>query len=204
MVYRIIFPYIRPWLYRGWSYVREIPVFINLQPVGQYSVDRADLLAVMSLCRATTEEFSRDTMLDVTYNGTVSWYPHRRFESWCSFDLTHYPFDNHTCNLLFGSWTHPVKVNISSMLSFIPFSYDFLRCKHFDDSSCLFVYHSQTTTTTAAAAAAAATATTTADSKIPAYLWWLSSVVHELSQFRQVILFGICICMDIKIHRINV
>lgn len=43
----------------------------------------------------------------VNYAGEVIWYPHRLYQSSCSVDVTYFPFDNQTCYLYFGSWTHP-------------------------------------------------------------------------------------------------
>lgn len=57
---------------------------------------------------ASTEKFERDVNILVNYNGSVHYYPHRIFYSTCSIDVKDFPFDNQTCHLWFGSWTHKV------------------------------------------------------------------------------------------------
>ena len=44
----------------------------------------------------------------VTSDGTVSWFPHKTFYSSCAVNVRDFPFDNQTCHLWFGSWTHTV------------------------------------------------------------------------------------------------
>ena len=61
------------------------------------------------LCRASTEKMEREVLAVVGADGTVSWYPHRIFHSSCSIDVRRFPFDNQTCHIWFGSWTHPVE-----------------------------------------------------------------------------------------------
>ena len=47
-------------------------------------------------------------MAVVMYDGTVTWYPHKVFQSSCAVDVRNFPFDNQTCHMWFGSWTHPL------------------------------------------------------------------------------------------------
>ncbi|ELT98093.1 hypothetical protein CAPTEDRAFT_128526, partial [Capitella teleta] len=61
---------------------------------------------IMLYNTANTETFSRRALAVVDSDGGVSWYPHRIFHSACSVDVTYFPFDNQTCHLYFGSWTH--------------------------------------------------------------------------------------------------
>ena len=45
-------------------------------------------------------------MAVVRYDGVVTWYPHQVFHSSCAVDVRNFPFDNQTCHMWFGSWTH--------------------------------------------------------------------------------------------------
>ena len=42
----------------------------------------------------------------VTSDGYVSWYPYMVFESKCDIDVTYYPFDKQTCNIVFKTWSY--------------------------------------------------------------------------------------------------
>jgi hypothetical protein len=42
----------------------------------------------------------------VDSDGTVSWYPYAVFESKCDIDVTFYPFDKQTCNIVFKTWSY--------------------------------------------------------------------------------------------------
>jgi hypothetical protein len=42
----------------------------------------------------------------VNYDGTVLWIPQAIFKSSCVIDITHFPFDEQTCFMKFGSWTY--------------------------------------------------------------------------------------------------
>ncbi|XP_052784827.1 acetylcholine receptor subunit beta-like [Mya arenaria] len=42
----------------------------------------------------------------VTHDGTCLWKPMEVFQSTCSANVVHYPYDMHTCCLTFESWTH--------------------------------------------------------------------------------------------------
>ena len=39
-------------------------------------------------------------------NGQVLWIPMGIYKSTCSIDITHFPFDEQTCHMKFGSWTY--------------------------------------------------------------------------------------------------
>ena len=60
------------------------------------------------LFSANTEESERRVRAVVIYDGIVCWFPHRMFHSSCAIDVRNFPFDNQTCFLWFGSWTHPL------------------------------------------------------------------------------------------------
>ncbi|XP_061189901.1 acetylcholine receptor subunit alpha-L1-like [Saccostrea echinata] len=44
--------------------------------------------------------------LAIYYTGEVSWWPYHVFESRCSMDITHFPFDTQTCDIKFITWSH--------------------------------------------------------------------------------------------------
>ena len=41
----------------------------------------------------------------VYHNGTVIWIPSTVYHVACSMDITYFPWDIHTCELTFGSWS---------------------------------------------------------------------------------------------------
>ncbi|XP_048748158.1 neuronal acetylcholine receptor subunit alpha-6-like [Ostrea edulis] len=47
--------------------------------------------------------------LMVFHDGLVSWWPFDVFESRCSMDITHFPFDTQTCDIKFITWSHYVQ-----------------------------------------------------------------------------------------------
>ena len=57
-------------------------------------------------CSAEVDINHRHAQLVINYAGNVSWYTHSMWKSSCSIDVTNFPFDDQTCSLLFGSWTH--------------------------------------------------------------------------------------------------
>ena len=48
----------------------------------------------------------REAMAVVSHTGQVMWIPMAIFKSTCSIDITHFPFDEQTCHMKFGSWTY--------------------------------------------------------------------------------------------------
>ncbi|XP_068673444.1 neuronal acetylcholine receptor subunit beta-3-like [Montipora foliosa] len=48
------------------------------------------------------------TRVIVDSDGTCSWYSPASFRSTCPIDVTHFPFDEQTCTMKFGSWTFEV------------------------------------------------------------------------------------------------
>ncbi|ELU16494.1 hypothetical protein CAPTEDRAFT_218891 [Capitella teleta] len=48
----------------------------------------------------------RNAYAVVSYDGTVLWIPQAIFKSSCVIDITHFPFDEQSCFLKFGSWTY--------------------------------------------------------------------------------------------------
>ena len=48
----------------------------------------------------------RRALAVVSSDGTVLWIPMSILKSTCSIDITHFPFDEQTCFLKFGSWTY--------------------------------------------------------------------------------------------------
>ncbi|ELT97047.1 hypothetical protein CAPTEDRAFT_92843 [Capitella teleta] len=52
---------------------------------------------------------ARDALAVITFDGTVTWFPHTIFKSSCSVDVANFPFDSQKCHMWFGSWTHTAK-----------------------------------------------------------------------------------------------
>ncbi len=67
------------------------------------------ILKYVCVFRANTNRNERKAHAVVTSEGIVNWYPHKVFSSSCAIDVRHFPFDNQTCYLWYGSWTHTVK-----------------------------------------------------------------------------------------------
>ncbi len=59
-------------------------------------------------CRADPGAAARSALVMVFPDGTLSWVPHSIFKSSCSINVANFPFDNQTCTMWFGSWTHPI------------------------------------------------------------------------------------------------
>ncbi|KAJ8043093.1 Neuronal acetylcholine receptor subunit alpha-3 [Holothuria leucospilota] len=51
-------------------------------------------------------DIEAQTWAGINYNGTVVWFPPAVYKSACQIDVQWYPFDEQTCILKFGSWTH--------------------------------------------------------------------------------------------------
>ena len=58
--------------------------------------------------RADPGAAARNALVMVFPDGTLTWVPHSIFKSSCSIDVENFPFDNQTCTMWFGSWTHPI------------------------------------------------------------------------------------------------
>jgi hypothetical protein len=73
----------------------------------------------MLFCSADETSFTaymRPTICVIYSDGSVRCVPPSRHTASCSADLTRWPYDTHTCDLVLGSWTHTgEKVNISLM-----------------------------------------------------------------------------------------
>jgi hypothetical protein len=44
--------------------------------------------------------------VSVSSNGLVNWYPYMVFETKCDLDISLYPFDTQTCNIVFKTWSY--------------------------------------------------------------------------------------------------
>ena len=54
----------------------------------------------------------------MSHTGAVHWEPGGVFKTGCMIDITYYPFDEQSCNLVFGAWSYrTVKMNITNMSS---------------------------------------------------------------------------------------
>jgi len=50
----------------------------------------------------------------VISDGTVYWFPAINFRTYCPMDLTHFPFDEHTCVIRITTWTYD-EAEVNSM-----------------------------------------------------------------------------------------
>ena len=54
------------------------------------------------------------TNIIVNYDGKISQIPPGIFKSTCKIDITWFPFDDQSCDMKFGTWTHHgLKINLS-------------------------------------------------------------------------------------------
>jgi hypothetical protein len=75
--------------------------------------------SVILFCSADESSFTpymRPTLCIVHSDGNIVCVPPYKHTASCSADLTRWPYDTHTCDLVLGSWTHTGEnVNISLM-----------------------------------------------------------------------------------------
>ena len=69
---------------------------INTNTLDFFSVDKTIFV----------ENSDYQTEAQVKYDGSIFWTVPVVFRSYCSIDMSHYPFDNQTCMLRFWSWAH--------------------------------------------------------------------------------------------------
>ena len=51
----------------------------------------------------------------IKHDGSVRWEPGGVFKTMCEIDITYYPFDEQTCEIIFGAWTYQTnKVNLTN------------------------------------------------------------------------------------------
>ncbi|KDR17727.1 Neuronal acetylcholine receptor subunit alpha-2 [Zootermopsis nevadensis] len=74
-------------------------------------------IGVFTSADETSFSLYKPPTICIIYNdGVVVCAPASTHTASCSADLTHWPYDRHTCNLVMGSWTHTgEKVNVSLM-----------------------------------------------------------------------------------------
>ena len=51
-------------------------------------------------------EYAHEPPAVVRNDGRVLWIPMMRLKSHCPLNLEHFPLDEQTCNITFGSWTY--------------------------------------------------------------------------------------------------
>lgn len=58
--------------------------------------------------RAPGVAWSSKALPVINYDGTVFYVPHKTLSTYCSMDLTLFPFDTQTCSIEFVPWTHNI------------------------------------------------------------------------------------------------
>uniref|UniRef100_A0A8D0G380 Cholinergic receptor nicotinic alpha 4 subunit n=1 Tax=Sphenodon punctatus TaxID=8508 RepID=A0A8D0G380_SPHPU len=60
------------------------------------------------------------TKAHLFYDGRIKWMPPAIYKSYCSIDVTFFPFDQQNCTMKFGSWTYDkAKIDLVSMHSHV-------------------------------------------------------------------------------------
>ena len=77
-----------------WEYLVLVPLSVYLYYTVYIDYD----------CRYDTERLA-NYHARVYHNGTVIWLPSTVYQVACSMDITYFPWDIHTCELIFGSWS---------------------------------------------------------------------------------------------------
>ena len=67
------------------------------------STTETDMKNCVCIYRGETEEKEREAKCLLKHTGYVWWLVHRTHKSACLFDVTNYPFDEHTCHMWFQS-----------------------------------------------------------------------------------------------------
>ena len=67
------------------------------------------IIDVMLLNSVNPKNIRPDTQLEVEHDGRIVWHTWQSYESACAIDVTDFPFDNQSCKMEFGSWTHTLK-----------------------------------------------------------------------------------------------
>lgn len=75
---------------------------INL---GDHEIWQPDIFLFYSAGKNSLDQ-GRDTLLTVLSNGRVVWYPEANYDVPCQTDYKYFPYDQHKCELEFGSWSH--------------------------------------------------------------------------------------------------
>jgi len=47
-----------------------------------------------------------DQLAIVASNGDIHWFPAMNFRTFCPLDLTHFPFDEHQCEVKVSTWSY--------------------------------------------------------------------------------------------------
>ena len=50
--------------------------------------------------------FTRDFRVEINSNGRILWTFGGNFATSCTLDMTYYPFDKQTCNMIIGNWAY--------------------------------------------------------------------------------------------------
>lgn len=86
---------------------------------GQYNDNNDNMIYFVVLVNSADGEYVVTTMTKAVlhYTGKVMWTPPAIFKSSCEIDVRYFPFDQQTCFMKFGSWSHDGnQVNIVILL----------------------------------------------------------------------------------------
>lgn len=109
----------------GWLYMKWNDFQLSWQPeeFGNVSKTRVPISKLwfpdVSVMNSLDDEKLMPNTLQLAVlhsNGDVYWFPSMNFRTFCPLDLTHFPFDEHTCNIRIITWTYNgLEINITTM-----------------------------------------------------------------------------------------
>lgn len=69
-------------------------------------ISRCIMISLQCICRAPGSSWSSRPLPVIRYDGSIIYVPHKTAATYCSMDLTLFPFDTQTCKITFVPWTH--------------------------------------------------------------------------------------------------
>ncbi|XP_077992146.1 neuronal acetylcholine receptor subunit alpha-10-like [Glandiceps talaboti] len=106
-----------------WITLRWKDEFLNWDPTDYFHIEHLKLSSnlvwlpdVYLYDNAATkyEDLWSDEIVSIKYDGTVMWAAPAIIKTHCRLDVTHYPFDEQTCKVMFGPWQHSaMEINVT-------------------------------------------------------------------------------------------
>ena len=87
------------WDPANYSGIEKIRIFQN-------NIWKPDILLYNEIINFDYEKFFLIEPLTVNYSGAVSWSQPIHLETTCSMEVTNFPFDSQTCEIVMGSWQY--------------------------------------------------------------------------------------------------